>query len=145
MHVPPAFWIGRAGHEAHRHRLRVLRDDLAFRVFGIDDILVVLHELGNRLESCGVANPVARIDYRQIDWVVQQVADETTINFQVVHWQGFQIGERTHARAEIIKREFEPSSFGGIDEPLSRVQIGNGGSFSNFKADTFGNQLVPLR
>ena len=48
MHVPPAFWIGRAGHEAHRHRLRVLRDDLAFRVFGIDDILVILHELAER-------------------------------------------------------------------------------------------------
>src|ERR1700752_188906 len=76
----------------------------------LDEHRIGLHAFGDGGDSERPADLADRLDHAAIHRILGDVADELTVDLQVIHRERLQVHERRHAGAEVIERELAAAS-----------------------------------
>src|SRR5271165_5895381 len=130
------------GGRRHRQRSRAAYEEALHEVdahasYRIERALI-LDLLGNDAKVEASRQFYHRAHHRLIYRIRREVADEGPVDLQVVHRQILQGGERAHAAAEIVQREFAAQAVQYGNEAAHVVQVGEHRALGHLEANIGG-------
>lgn len=84
---------------------------------------VVFDKFGDGFQVGGVVDLVIGVYDFYINWVSQQILYEVVINFEIVDWQGFEVGKGIYFGFKVIQGELKVFIMCLFDEVNGVVQV----------------------